>query len=71
MICLLSPTEEEAQRFARSHYLAKNEYFWANNISRIQGRINFHVLIVGAFLHDRFFENLLAYAQNNGAKNRK
>jgi hypothetical protein len=71
VICLLSPTKEEAEKFARAQFLARNEYFWAGDKDNLVGRVGFHVLVVGFFENTRYFENLLAYAQANGSRNRK
>ena len=71
MICILSPTQEEAEQFARSHFLARSEYFWASSKDELKGRVGFHVLIVGHFHNSKYFDHLLAYAQNNGSKNRR
>lgn len=71
MICLLCPSFDAAEKYARSHMLASNEYFWANSIEHIKGREAFHILIVGQFEHVGYFERLLAEAQICGMRNRR
>lgn len=71
MICILSPTEEEAIRFARSHFLSRSEYFWANQPEHLKAHSGFHVFVIGKFDHTGYFERLYALAQDRGSRNRK
>jgi len=71
MICLLSPRPEQAEKFARSHFLARKEYFWANCIEHIKGYEAFHVLVIAPFDNTPYFERLLAEAQMRGMRNRR
>lgn len=69
MICLIAGNYHEAERFARSQMLERNEWFYPMDESDLYGRINFHVLVVGTAgqnVPSSYFERILSLAKQRG-----
>ena len=69
MICLIGGNYEEALTFAKSQFLAKNEWFFPIDEDDLKRRSNFHVLVVGTAGHNvpaSFFDRFYALAQTRG-----
>lgn len=46
-ICIFAPNEEEANKWARSQNLDKNQYFYPHDVNDVLFKKNFHVIVVG------------------------
>lgn len=46
MICLISGTLKDAEKWAKSQNLRVDEWFWAKDVFEIYKRKNFHTIIV-------------------------
>lgn len=73
MICIIAGNYEEAQRWARGQMLARNEWFYPEDMADLKVRENFHVVIIGTAgqnVPSTYFNQLLATAQQRGRQNR-
>lgn len=73
MICLLAANHFEAETWARSQFLAKNEWFFPQDEDDLKKRSNFHVLVIGTAGHNvpaSYFERVYRLAQERGRINR-
>lgn len=74
MICLLAGDAREAEIFARSQNLARNEYFYPQDEEDLKSRTNFHVLVVGSAglnVPESYWNRIYALAQMRGRIGRK
>lgn len=46
-ICVFAPSEDEANKWARSQNLERDQYFYPHSIGHIQLKHNFHVIVIG------------------------
>lgn len=46
-ICVFAPSEDEANKWARSQLLEKEQYFYPHSIGEIKLKSNFHVIVIG------------------------
>jgi hypothetical protein len=47
-ICIFAASEDEANRWARSQNMTKDQYFYPHSEIDILSRTNFHVVVIGA-----------------------
>jgi hypothetical protein len=69
MICIIAGDELEAETWAHSHLLARNEWFFPKDENDLKTRSNFHVLIVGNAgfnIPVSYFNRIFALAQSRG-----
>jgi tRNA A37 threonylcarbamoyladenosine dehydratase len=69
MICLIAGNYEEALTFAKSQFLARNEWFYPRDEDELKRMSNFHVLVVGSAGHNvpsSYFDRFYALAQTRG-----
>ncbi len=72
MICILAGNRLEAERFASSHLLESDEWFYPKNENELRFRENFHVLVVGGMsLPEPLFNKILNLAKERGKRNRR
>lgn len=74
MICLLAGNYEEAEIWARSQNLAKNEWFFPEDEDDLRKRFNFHVLVIGTAglnVPMSYWNRIYAVAQQQGRVGRK
>ncbi len=73
MICIIAGDELEAETWARSQMLAKNEYFYPTDETDLLRRSNFHVVVVGTAgqnVPSSYFNRIFSLAQQRGRLNR-
>jgi hypothetical protein len=46
-ICVFAPSEEDANKWARSQNLDKSQYFYPHDVNDILFKKNFHVIVIG------------------------
>ena len=69
MICLIAGNYFEAETWARSQFLARNEWFFPKDEDELKQKSNFHVLVVGTAGHNvpvSYFNHFYALAQTRG-----
>lgn len=69
IICIIAGNYEEAKTWARSQFLARNEWFYPEDEDSLKQKYNFHVLIIGTAglnVPSSYFERILALAQTRG-----
>ena len=69
MICIIAGNLQEAETWARSQFLARNEWFYPEDISDLYYKTNFHVLVIGSAgqnISASYFDQLYAIAQTRG-----
>lgn len=69
MICIIAGNYFEAETWAKSQFLAKNEWFFPEDEEDLKYRSNFHVVIVGSAgqnVPPRYFDRILGLAQTRG-----
>ena len=73
MICILSGNYQEAVRYARSQDWEDSEWFFPTDITDLQARTNFHVVVVGSAgmnVPSSYFERVFSLAKHQGRINR-
>lgn len=72
MICLISPTYQQARNFAHTQNLSSDEWFYASDKADLQCRMNYHVLVIGEFPEERisWFEKMYSLAKVHGGRGR-
>ena len=74
MICLIAGDAHEAETFAKSQFLARDDWFYPEDENDLRRRTNFHVLVVGSAGHNipvSYFNKIYALAQTRGRINRQ
>ncbi len=69
MICIIAGDELEAETWAHSHLLARNEWFFPKDERDLIDKTNFHVLVVGTAgfnIPVIYFNKIFALAQQRG-----
>ncbi len=69
MICILAGNYFEAETWAHSQFLARNEWFYPRDETELRQRCNFHVLVVGSAgqnVPHSYFDRLYSLAQTRG-----
>lgn len=69
MICILAGNYNEAKMWASSQNLAKNEWFFPEDIDDLKRRTSFHVLVIGTAGENipvSYFNRIYALAQQQG-----
>jgi hypothetical protein len=68
MICLISPTYNQARKWADTQNLLNHEWFYASDETDLLSRMSFHVLVIGEFPEERlsWFEKIYATAKRRG-----
>lgn len=68
MICLISPTYNQAEKWAIMQNLSPSEWFYASDSSEVLSRTSFHVLVIGEFPDERlgWFEKIYTLAKIRG-----
>jgi hypothetical protein len=46
-ICVFAPSEDEANRWAKSQNLDREQYFFPHSTGEIKLKSNFHVIVIG------------------------
>lgn len=46
-ICVFAPSEDEANRWAKSQNLERSQYFYPHSTGEIKLKSNFHVIVIG------------------------
>lgn len=73
MICIIAGDEHEAETWAHSQLLARQEWFYPKGEDDLKQRTNFHVFVVGTAgfnIPVTYFNKIYALAQAQGKKNR-
>ena len=74
MICIIAGNYDEALTFAKSQFLAKNEWFYPEDEDMLKRMSNFHVLVVGSAgqnVPPSYFERVYSLAQQRGRIGRR
>ena len=67
MICIIADSFLEAKRYAESHLLEPEEWFFGADVDDIKRRNNFHVLVAGIVkMHPSYFEKVFSLAKMRG-----
>lgn len=69
MICIIAGDAHEAETWAHSQLLARNEWFFPEDEDELKQRSNFHVIVVGTAGHNvpiSYFDRVFALAQVRG-----
>jgi hypothetical protein len=71
LICLISPTLLQAQKFASTNNLSPTEWFYGDEKSVVL-RTNYHTLVIAEFPEERlwWFEKIYKMAKRNGSVGR-
>lgn len=73
MICIIAGNYDEAKTWASGQHLAKDEWFFPTELSDLNSRENFHVVVVGTAgwnVSPGYFEKVFSLAQVRGRINR-
>lgn len=74
MICVIAGDYHEAETWAHSQLLARNEWFYPSNEDDLKDKNNFHVIVVGTAgfnIPTPYFNKIYMLAQMRGRINRK
>jgi len=69
VICIIAGDAHEAETWAHSQLLARNEWFFPESEDDLRQHSNFHVLVVGTAGHHipaSYFNKIFALAQTRG-----
>lgn len=69
MICILAGNYLEAERWANGQDLARNEWFYPKDEDDLNGRKDFHVVVIGtagANVPASYFERIYRIAKQRG-----
>lgn len=73
MICIISASHDEAQRWADTYHLENCEWFYPSDFDDLLERCNFHVIVASDSLYNinpAYFERFLHVAKARGRINR-
>lgn len=69
MICIISPSYRQADKWAQTQNLASSEWFYLSDVSDVGSKINFHTIVIGEFEQHKlqWFERVYRLAKTRGA----
>lgn len=74
MICILAGNYLEAERWASGQLLARNEWFFPEDVEALTRKDNFHVIVVGTAGQNvpiSYWDRVYTTAQQRGRVNRR
>jgi hypothetical protein len=73
VICIIAGNYREAEQFARSQSLDKDEWFYPADVDSLSNKNNFHVIVIGTAgenVPEHYFDKIWSVAKERGKRNR-